>query len=142
MATLADLEVKQMEEHLTNGGFFSAFTDILGNAQPAPKFQAFELNLIPDTNSTEEITGSDRVIMIRESGSITSSTRIFFKLRPMLILVVGKVGQSDRAIAKGLAEDIDSYLVKNFNDGGCLANIESSGVTEYVSKRRKEATIG
>lgn len=124
MSTITDLEVKQLEDHLSTGGFFSAFTDIFGGSQPAPKFQAFELDL-----ANKNIKADDRVVMIRNSGSITSATRTFFKLRPMLILVVGKVGETDRTIANGLADDIENYLVQNFSDGGCIANIESSGVT-------------
>jgi len=129
MAILADLEVKQMQEHIAAGGFLSSFTDIFGNAQPAPKFQAFELNLIPDDNDADAVTPSDRIIMVRNSGNITSSTRQFFKLRPMLVLVVGKVGETDRTITNGFADDIEAYFVKTFQDSGCIANIESSGVT-------------
>ena len=95
MATLANLEVKQMEEHIAAGGFFSPFTDIFGNPQPAPKFQGDELDLIPDSNNPDAITTTDRVIMIKNSGNITSSTITFFKLRPMLILVVGQTDESD-----------------------------------------------
>lgn len=122
MSTIADLEVNQLENHINAGGFFSTFTDIFGGSQPAPKFQAFELDLTSD-----DVAEDDRVIMIRNSGSITSSTRTFFKSRPMLVLVVGKVGETDRTIANGLAEDIENYLVNNHSDGGCIANIESSG---------------
>jgi len=124
MSTIADLEVKQLEDHLTSGGFFAPFTDILGNNQPAPTFQSFELDL---TNGT--VDRNERVIMIRNSGNITASTRTFFKERFMLVLVVGRVGESDRVIVNGLAEDIEDYLVKNFSDGACIANIVSSGVS-------------
>ena len=47
----------------------------------------------------------------------------------MLVLVVGRVGESDRVIANGLADDIEDYLVKNFSDGACISNIVSSGVS-------------
>lgn len=125
MSTVAEPEVNQLENHIATGGFFSTFTDIFGGSQPEPKFQAFELDL-----TDKKIIGSDdRVIMIRNSGSITSATRTFFKSRPMLVLVVGKVGETDRTIANGLADDIENYLVQNFSDGKCIANIESSGVT-------------
>lgn len=124
MSTIADLEVRQLELHLNAGGFFSPFTDILGNAQPAPTFQGFELDLTSGT-----VEKNERVIMIRNAGNITSTTRTFFKERLMMVLVVGRVGEDDRLVANGLAEDIEDYLVKNFTDGGCIANIVSSGVS-------------
>ncbi len=129
MSTIANLEVKQLEDHILFGGFLSSFTDIFGNSQPAPKSQAFELNLTPDSNDVDPVKPNDRVVMIRNSGNVTSSTRASFKSRPMLVLVVGRVGESDRVIANGLADDIENYLVKHYSDGGCIANIESSGVT-------------
>ncbi len=124
MSTVADLEANQLQNHINAGGFLSAFTDIFGGSQPAPKVQIFELNL-----ANTDVKSEDRVIMIRNSGSITSATRTFFKSRPMLVLVVGKVGETDRTIANGLADDIENYLVQNHSDGKCIANIESSGVT-------------
>lgn len=124
MATIANLEVNQLEKHLITGGFFSSFTDILGNNQPAPTFQAFELDL---TNGT--VKKNERVIMIRNSGNIESSTRTFFKKRFMMVAVISRVGENDRIIANGLAEDIEDYLVKNFSDGACISDIISSGVS-------------
>ncbi len=124
MTTTSNLEVVQLKDHLTAGGFFSAFTDIFGNNQPAPTSQLFELDL-----TSGNVNQNERVIMIKNSGNITSSTRTFFKERPMLVLVVGFTGKTDRVIANGLADDIEDYMVKNFSDDGCIANIVSSGVT-------------
>ena len=124
MSTTSNLEVVQLKNHLTAGGFFSAFDDIFGNNQPAPTSQLFELDL---TNGN--VDKNERVIMIKNSGNITSSTRTFFKERPMLVLVVGRAGKTDRVIANGLAEDVEDYMVKNFSDDACIANIVSSGVT-------------
>jgi hypothetical protein len=121
MATIADLEVKQLEDHLIAGGFIAAFTDILGNAQPAPIFQAFELDL------TDKLP-TERVVMIRKTGSLSAPDRTFFKSQPMLVLVVGKASQQDSVITNGLAIDMEKYLVNNPTDNGCLANIVSSGV--------------
>ncbi len=122
MATIADLEVKQIESHLIAGGYLAAFTDILGNPQPAPIFQPFELNL------TDQLSDS-RIVMIRTTGSVTSATRVFFKSVPIVIIVVGQAVQNDSIIANGLAIDMEKYLVDSYGDGACLANIESSGVT-------------
>ena len=66
--------------------------------------------------------------MIRTTGNVTSSTRTFFKSVPMVIVVVGLAIQSDSIVTQGLAIDMEKYLVESYSDGGCLANIESSGV--------------
>jgi len=121
MATIADLEVRQLELHLIAGGFLASFTDILGGSQPAPTFQAFELDLT-DKPPTE------RVVMIRKTGNLSAPDRTFFKSQPMMVLVVGEATQLDSVIANGLAIDMERYLVENATDGGCIANIVSSGV--------------
>ena len=122
MATIDDLEVKQLENHFIAGGFLDAFTDILGNPQPPPEFQPFELNL------TDEIANS-RVVMIRTTGNLNSGNRTFFKSVPMVVVVVGLALPSDSIIVNGLAIDMEKYLVESYRDSACLANIESSGVT-------------
>jgi len=121
MSTIADLEIRQLELHLIAGGFLASFTDILGGSQPAPIFQAFELDLT-------DILPTDRVVMIRKTGNLSAPDRTFFKSQPMLALVVGKSSQVDSVIANGLAIDTEKYLVDNPTDGGCIANIVSSGV--------------
>ena len=121
MATIDDLEVRQLENHFIAGGFLASFTDILGNPQPAPTFQPFELNL------TDEL-GNSRVVMIRTTGNLNSGNRTFFKSVPMVIVVVGLAIQTDSIIANGLAIDMEKYLVDSYHDSACLANIESSGV--------------
>lgn len=120
MTTIADLEVTQLSDHLTAGGFLSAFTGIDGNAQPAPVLQNFELDLTSTPPKT-------RVIMVRETGSLSGLFRTFYKQRPMMVLVVGRADASDMIVAKGLTDDIDKYLTENPTDGGCIANIVSSG---------------
>jgi hypothetical protein len=121
MSTIADLSVKQLEDHLIAGGFLAAFTDILGSAQPKPIFQPFELDLtdMPPTN---------RVVMIRETGTVNSANRFLTKEQPMLVLVVGQANVNDLIIAKGLANDMEIYLNNNFCDGACLYNINTAGV--------------
>jgi len=121
MSTIADLSVKQLELHLIAGGFLAAFTDILGNAQPAPIFQPFELDL------TDKLP-TDRVVMIRDTGTVNSANRFLTKEQPMMVLVVGRADPKDMIIAKGLANDMEIYLNDNFGDGGCLYNINTSGV--------------
>lgn len=121
MATIADLEVRQLELHLIAGSFLAPFTDILGNAQPAPTFQAFELDLT-------KTPPDDRVVMIRKTGSLSGPDRTFFKSQPMMVLVVGRASQLDSVIANGLTIDMEKYLVENATDGSCIANIVSSGV--------------
>lgn len=122
MATVADLEVKQLENHLVAGGFSGPFTGINSGSQPAPVLQPFEMDLT-------RLSANDRAVMIRNSGSIVSSTRVFFKERPMLIAVIGKQGVGDRIVVNGLADDMEAYLVGNPTDDGCITNITSSGVT-------------
>ena len=121
MSTVANLEVKQLQDHIAASGLMGAFTDILGNAQPASKFQAYELNL----TDTPPI---DRVIMIRETGAINGANRYLHKERPMLVLVVSRANVNDSVIARGLASDIEQYLTTNFSSG-CIFNINTSGVT-------------
>lgn len=121
MSTIADLSVKQIEDHLIAGGFLATFTDIVGNPQPAPTFQPFELDLT-DTPPT------DRVVMIRETGTVNAANRFLTKEQPMLVLVVGQANVNDLIIAKGLANDMEIYLNDNFSDGGCLYNVNTAGV--------------
>ena len=121
MSTIADLSVKQIEDHLIAGGFLAPFTDIVGNAQPAPIFQPFELDLT-------DVPPTDRVVMIRETGTVNATNRFLTKEQPMLVLVVGQANVNDLIIAKGLANDMEIYLNNNFGDGGCLYNINTSGV--------------
>ncbi len=123
MATITDLEVSQLEQHLRTGGWLAAFTDILGNAQPAPIFQAYEIDLT-------QVKNNDRVVMIRETGGVSNAaTRVLFKQRNMVVSVVGNGGVSDLIIVKGLAEDMEKWLVANPQNGACLTNIVSSGVS-------------
>lgn len=121
--TIADLEVPQLEQHLRTGGFLTTFTDILGNAQPSPIFQAYEIDLTiakPD----------DRIVMIRETGGVSNvATRVLFKQKNMVISVIGKAGVSDLIIVKGLAQDMEEWLTANVQDGMCLTNIVSSGTS-------------
>ena len=128
MATLDKLPVKQLYDHLVSGGFIdSGFTDIFGDSQPKLVFQADELNLVRDGDSPDGIDANERVVMIRESGTVNSSTRIHIKTINMLLVVVGKTGDSDRTIIKGYMTDIEDWLVANYSDGGCISNIEFSG---------------
>lgn len=122
MSTIADLSVKQIEDHLIAGGFLAPFTDILGNSQPAPIFQAYELDLT-------DMSPDNRVVMIRETGTVNSANRFLTKEQPMLVLVVGRADVNDLIIAKGLANDMEIYLNDNFDDGGCLYNVNTSGTT-------------
>lgn len=125
MATIANLEVEQIKLHLIAGGFLSPFTDIFGNPQPSPIIQLNELDLRPAV-----VKNNERVVMIRTTGGITNSaTRTLYKEVPMMVLVVGKVGEPDSLTAKGLADDMEKYLVDNPGDGECMFNIVSSGVT-------------
>ena len=121
--TIDDLEEAQLEQHLIAGGFLGAFTDILGRSQPAPKLQIFELN-------TTDLAASERAIMIRTIGGVTSPVnRTLHKIRNMIIVVCGKTSEEDRIVVRGLAEDIEKYLVANPTDDGCIFNIVSSGVS-------------
>ena len=121
--TIADLDVEKLKNHLVTGGFFSSFTDILGNSQPAPKRQMNELN-------TTGISANDRIIMLRNTGGISNSrNRTLYKERMMMIGVVGRVGETDSVIAQGLAESIERWMVKNYTDGQCLMNVVSQGVS-------------
>ncbi len=123
--TIADLEVAQLEAHLRVGGWLTAFTDILGNAQPSPIFQPYELDLTKGI-----VTNDDRIVMIRETGGVSNAaTRVLFKQKNMVVSVVGKPGVSDLIIVKGLAQDMEEWLVANPQDGMCLTNIVSSGVS-------------
>ena len=125
MATIASLEVEQIKLHLIAGGFLTLFNDIFGNPQPAPTVQLNELDLKPAV-----VKNNERVVMIRTTGGITNSaTRTLYKERSMMVLVVGKVGESDSVIADGLARDMEEYLMANPSDGECMFNIVSSGVT-------------
>jgi hypothetical protein len=121
--TIADLEEKQLENHLIAGGFLVVFTDILGNAQPAPTFQAFELN-------TVDLDVRERVVMIRDVGGINNpANRTLNKIRNMVVVVVGQTNEADRIVIRGMAEDLEKYLVANPTDGVCIFNIVSSGVS-------------
>lgn len=123
MITLADLEVPQLETHLRTGGFLAAFTDIFDVAQPAPAFQAYEVDLTC-------VQPDQRVVMIRETGGVNNpQTRVLFKMRNMTISVFSKSGQTDSIVTKGLAEAMEQWLVANPFDDGCLNNIVSSGVS-------------
>lgn len=123
MATIANLDVEQLSEHLVLGGFLAPFTDIFGNPQPAPLVQKNEVDLTSVDNSA-------RVILIRTTGGVTNSAnRTLYKERSMMVVVFGKTGEKDSVIAQGLAEDMEEWLVDNYSDGQCLMNIVSSGVT-------------
>ena len=122
MATIADLSVKQLENHLIAGGFLAAFTDILGDAQPAPEYQAFELDMT-------DALPRERVVMIRDTGNVNGANRFLSKEQPMIVLVVGRANAKDMIIVKGLANDMEIYLNNNFSDGGCLYNVNTTGVT-------------
>lgn len=123
MATIADLDVEKLKNHLITGGFFDPFTDIFGNPQPAPTRQMNEVDL----TSTDE---NERVILIRNTGGVTNPNhRVLYKERNMLIIVFGKSSENDSVIAQGLAEDIERWLVANYGDGQCIFNIVSGGVT-------------
>tara|TARA_R110000764_G_scaffold29681_1_gene69371 strand:+ start:13940 stop:14377 length:438 start_codon:yes stop_codon:yes gene_type:complete len=123
MATIANLEVEQVRQHLIAGGFLAAFSDIFGNAQPAPQTQINELRL-------DNLSKYDRAIMIRNTGGTNNpTTSTFFNQRNMMIVVVGNIGETDSIIANGLAIDINEYLLNTPYDGECLANISTSGVS-------------
>jgi len=120
--TIDDLEEKQLENLLISGGFLAAFTDILGNSQPAPSTQIFELN-------TTDLDPNERAVMIRRTGGVSNpATRFNHKIVPMVVVVCGKANQEDRIVSYGLAQDMEKYLVKNYVDTGCLFDITSSGV--------------
>jgi hypothetical protein len=120
--TIDDLEEKQLENLLIAGGFLAAFTDILGNSQPAPATQIFELD-------TTDLDPNERAVMIRRVGGVSNpATRFNNKIVPMVVVVCGKANQEDRIVSYGLAQDMEKYLVKNYADTGCLFNITSSGV--------------
>ncbi len=133
MNTIADLEVSQLEAHLVSGGFLTSFTDIYGDAQPAPVVQLDEID-------ETKISNNARAVMIRTTGNITNaSTRYQYKERNMLIVVLGNQGKQDRVVIKGLADAMEEWLVANPQDGGCIFNIVSSGVNGpfiYDSSRR------
>lgn len=121
--TIADLEEKQLEDHLIAGGFLVAFTDILGNAQVAPTFQAFELD-------TTVLKKNERAVMIRDVGGVSNaSTRTMHKIRNMVVVVCGKASEEDRIVVRGLASDMNEYLIANPSDGGCIFDINSSDVS-------------
>jgi len=123
MASIADLEVEQIKQHLIAGGFLAPFTDIFGDPQPAPVVQENEVDLT-------SVNNDDRVVMIRTTGGITNpANRTLYKERLMMVMVAGKVGEQDSVIANGLADDMEQYLMANPTDGECLFNIVSSGVT-------------
>lgn len=122
MTTIADLEEDQLAEHLIAGGFLGAFTDIFGNAQPAPINQMLEFDLT-------DVSANDRVVMIRNTGGVSNpSTNTLFTQRNMIIAIVGNTSAADGLIAKGLAMDIEKYLKENVTDNKCIFNITSSGV--------------
>lgn len=122
MATIADLEVTQLSEHLKSGGFLAAFTDINGNAQPKPTVQFEEID-------ETKITKNGRAVMIRTTGGITNpATRYQYKERLMTIVILGNQGKSDRLIIKGLSDDMEEWLIANPMDNGCIFNIVSNGV--------------
>ena len=123
MATIADLEEEQLRLHLIAGGYLNQFTDIFGNNQPSPTVQLFEVDF---TSATPD----ERIVMIRTMGGISnSSNRTLYKERMMMIMVAGKSGESDSTITRGLADDMEKYLMANHTDNGCIFNIVSSGVT-------------
>jgi hypothetical protein len=123
MTVIADLEEEQLKQHLISGGFLTAFTDIFGGSQPAPKIQMLEFDLT-------DIAASDRVVMIRNIGNVSNpATNTLFTQRNMLIAVVGNTSAQDSVIVKGLAMDMEQWLKDNVTDGECIYNITSSGVS-------------
>lgn len=122
MSTIADLSVEQIKDHLIAGGFIAPFTDIKGNPQSAPEFQGYELDLT-------DVKKNVRVIMIRDTGNVNGANRFLSKEQPMVVLVVGRANPRDLIIAKGLANDMEKYLNDDFSDGGCIYNINTTGVT-------------
>ena len=120
--TIADLEEAQLEAHLIAGGFLGAFTDILGDAQPAPTVQIFELN-------TVDLKPDERAVMIRDVGGVNAANRTLHKIRNMIIVVCGQTNEADRIVVRGLAEDAEKWLVANPSDGECIFNVVSSGVS-------------
>lgn len=123
MATIQNLEVSQVEQHLLNGNMLGAFTDIYGDSQPAPTTQLNELRL-------SDAKKNERFVMIRTlGGNPTPTNSTFFNSRNMVIVIVSRTGEDDSIIANGLAEDIAKYILDNSRDNECLFNISSSGVT-------------
>lgn len=123
MATISDLEEEQLKQHLIDGGFLAPFTDIYGDAQPAPIIQMLEMDM---TN----VEKSDRVVMIKNIGGVNNpQTNVLFTQRNMLVLVVGRGDANDSVIAKGLARDMEQWLKANITDDECLFNIVSNGVS-------------
>ena len=121
--TIADMEESQLEQHLRDGGVLVASTDVLGRPQPAPTFQAFELD-VTDTPPRE------RVVMVRTVGGISNtSTRTIHKQVNMVVAVVGQTSQEDRIVVNALANDMELYLMSNITDGKNIFNITSSGVS-------------
>ena len=133
MATINGLEESQLRAHLVSGGFLTSFTDIYQENQPAPVVQLQEID-------ETKINKNQRAIMIRTTGNITNpTTRYQYKERTMTIVVLGNQGKQDRVIIKGLADDMEEWLVANPQDGNCIFNIVSSGVNGpfiYDSSRR------
>lgn len=129
MASIADLEVEQVKQHLIAGGFLGAFTDIYGDAQPALITQELEADFV-------SIANDDRIAMIRTVGGITNpANRTLYKERIMMVMVTGQVGEKDSVIVNGLANDMEEYLMANPSDGQCMFNIVSSGVTgPFINK--------
>lgn len=123
MTTIADLEEEQLKQHLLSGGFLTSFTDIFGDAQSAPITQMLEFDLT-------DIQPDDRIILIRNTGNVSNpSTNVLFTQRNMLIAIVGNIGATSTAIAKGLAVDMEKWLKANVTDNQCIFNIVSSGVS-------------
>ena len=133
MATIEGLEVTQLSNHLKSGGFLAAFTDINGNSQPKPVIQFEEID-------ETKIAKNNRAVMIRNTGGITNpATRYQYKERLMTIVILGNQGKTDRLIIKGLADDMEEWLIANPMDGNCIFNIVSNGVNGpfiYDSSRR------
>ena len=121
--SLQNLEVTQLENHLRSGGFLDGFTDVFNEQQPAPNLQINELRL-------DNLPANERALMIRTTGGITNpSTRHQIKQRSMAVYVVGMQGEGDSIIVNGYADEIERWLVANPQDGACLSNISSSGVS-------------
>lgn len=138
MASIDNFEEVRLYKHLKTSGLTAGFTDVYGNAQPAPKIFISEYD---DT----ELGANERALLFRVTGQDQLGDNANGHIQvPVTINVFSKDNKQDSGIARGYAEDINNWLKQNFtSDDECILSIQSFGVSGpfYGGESRREYTI-
>ena len=138
MASIDNFEEVRLYNHLKTSGLTAGFTDVYGNAQPAPKIFISEYD---DT----DLDANERALLFRllgddQVGDNANGITEF----PFAINVFSKDDKQDSGVTRGYAEDVSKWLKDNFfSDDECILSIQTRKVSGpfYGGGSRREYTI-